>query len=198
MERCKHVRCRADGDATGCVASRIPQIGNGARCGGRRGLLLGFEVPARGDEVRSFPIDGDAIEGSQPGVFAPKAFVQIDRAGMVTLVKPKVETGQGVNTSILMLITEELEVSLSNVTLEHAPPNEKLFFDPLVGPLDGQMTGGSTSIRYAWEPMRRAGATARVLLVTATAQQWNVDAASCYAEQGEVVHRSSERRASDR
>jgi len=160
------------------------------------GLLLGFKVPARGDEVPSFSIGGNAIEGLQPGVFAPNAFVQIDRAGIVTLVMPKVEMGQGVYTSIPMLIAEELEVSLSNVTLEHAPPNEKLFFDPLVGPLGGQLTGGSTSIRYAWEPMRRAGATARVLLVTAAAQRWNVDPASCYAEQGEILHRSSDRRAS--
>jgi isoquinoline 1-oxidoreductase beta subunit len=184
--------------ATHPVASRREFLKLGmtlaAAAGG--GLLLGFDVTARGDEVRSFSIGGDAIEGSQPGVFAPNAFVQIDRAGMVTLVMPKVEMGQGIYTSISMLIAEELEVSLSNVTLEHAPPNEKLFFDPLVGPLGGQLTGGSTSIRYAWEPMRRAGATARVLLVTAAAQQWNVDPASCYAEQGEVVHRSSDRRAS--
>jgi isoquinoline 1-oxidoreductase beta subunit len=172
------------------------KMGMTLAAGAAGGLLLGFGVPARGDELRSFSIGGDAIEGSQPGVFAPNAFVQIDHAGMVTLVVPKVEMGQGVYTSIPMLIAEELEVSLSNVTLEHSPPNVKLFFDPLVGPLGGQLTGGSTSIRYAWEPMRRAGATARVLLVTAAAQRWNVDPASCYAEQGEVLHRASDRRAS--
>ncbi|KVD69797.1 aldehyde dehydrogenase [Burkholderia sp. ABCPW 14] len=163
----------------------------GAAAGG--GLLLGFSVPAAGGDARRTVIGGDAVETPQSGVFAPNAFVQIDRAGKVTLVMPKVEMGQGVYTSIPMLIAEELEVPLSSVTLEHAPPDGKLFFDPLVG---GQLTGGSTSMRFAWEPMRRVGAIARVLLVTAAAQQWKVDPASCVAEGGEVRHPPSGRRAS--
>jgi CO/xanthine dehydrogenase Mo-binding subunit len=92
-----------------------------------------------------------------------------------------------------MLIAEELDVPLSSVTLDHAPPNEKLFRDPLLG---SQATGGSTSIRYAWEPMRRAGATARTLLVTAAAQHWNVDPLTCQAAAGEVLHAPSGRRIS--
>ncbi|WP_126283164.1 xanthine dehydrogenase family protein molybdopterin-binding subunit [Burkholderia stagnalis] len=163
----------------------------GAAAGG--GLLLGFSVPAAGGDVRRSVIGGDADESPRAGVFAPNAFVQIDRSGQVTLVMPKVEMGQGVYTSLPMLIAEELEVPLSNVTLDHAPPNEKLFFDPLLG---GQLTGGSTSVRYAWEPMRRAGATARTLLVNAAAKQWNVDPATCRAENGEVLHPPSGRRAS--
>ncbi|KVO96353.1 aldehyde dehydrogenase [Burkholderia ubonensis] len=163
----------------------------GAAAGG--GLLLGFSVPAAGGDARRSVIGGDANEAPRTGVFAPNAFVQIDRNGQVTLVMPKVEMGQGVYTSLPMLIAEELEVPLSNVTLDHAPPNEKLFFDPLLG---GQLTGGSTSIRYAWEPMRRAGATARTLLVSAAAKQWGVDPAACRAENGEVLHPPSGRRAS--
>ncbi|KWK13726.1 xanthine dehydrogenase family protein molybdopterin-binding subunit [Burkholderia stagnalis] len=163
----------------------------GAAAGG--GLLLGFSVPAAGGDARRSVIGGDADETPRAGVFAPNAFVQIDRNGQVTLVMPKVEMGQGVYTSLPMLIAEELEVPLSNVTLDHAPPNEKLFADPLLG---GQLTGGSTSIRYAWEPMRRAGATARTLLVGAAAKQWNVDPAACRAENGEVLHPPSGRRAS--
>ncbi|KVD89978.1 aldehyde dehydrogenase [Burkholderia stagnalis] len=163
----------------------------GAAAGG--GLLLGFSVPAAGGDARRSVIGGDADETPRAGVFAPNAFVQIDRNGQVTLVMPKVEMGQGVYTSLPMLIAEELEVPLSNVTLGHAPPNEKLFADPLLG---GQLTGGSTSIRYAWEPMRRAGATARTLLVGAAAKQWNVDPAACRAENGEVLHPPSGRRAS--
>jgi len=157
------------------------------------GLLLGFGVPAAGADARRSVIGGDAVETPRPGVFAPNAFVQIDRNGHVTLVMPKVEMGQGVYTSIPMLIAEELEVPLSSVTLDHAPPDEKLFFDPL---LRAQMTGGSTSIRYAWEPLRRAGATARTLLVAAAAAQWKVDPASCRAEGGVVVHAPSGRSAS--
>jgi isoquinoline 1-oxidoreductase subunit beta len=98
--------------------------------------------------------------------------------------------GQGVYTSIPMLIAEELEVTLDSVVIDHAPPNEQLFKDPLLG---GQLTGGSTSIRYAWDPMRKAGATARVLLISAAAQQWQVDPASCHAERGQVVHAASSR-----
>ncbi|PRH46957.1 xanthine dehydrogenase family protein molybdopterin-binding subunit [Burkholderia multivorans] len=163
----------------------------GAAAGG--GLLLGFSLPAAGDDTRRSVIGGDADEPARVGVFAPNAFVQIDRSGRVTLVMPKVEMGQGVYTALPMLIAEELEVPLSSVTLDHAPPNEKLFLDPLLG---GQLTGGSTSVRYAWEPLRRAGATARVLLVSAAAKQWNVDPAACHAENGEVRHPPSGRRAS--
>ena len=156
------------------------------------GLLLGFSIPAasQGQAGKSV-IGGDGIEAPQSGVFAPNAFVQIDTSGKVTLVIPKVEMGQGVYTSIPMLIAEELEVPLDTVTIDHAPPNEKLFMDPLLG---GQLTGGSTSIRYAWEPMRRAGATARTMLIAAAAQQWQLDPASCHAERGEVVHAASNRR----
>ena len=163
------------------------------------GLLLGFSLPAVSQggtqaagtaALRKTVIGGDGNESAQSGVFAPNAFIQIDTAGKVTLVIPKVEMGQGVYTSIPMLIAEELEVPLDSVTIDHAPPDEKLFMDPLLG---GQLTGGSTSIRYAWEPMRRAGATARVLLIGAAAQQWQVDPASCHAESGQVIHAASKR-----
>jgi isoquinoline 1-oxidoreductase beta subunit len=164
----------------------------GATAGG--GLMLGFSVPAasQGEALNAKSVvGGDAVEAPQSGVFEPNAFVQIDNTGKVTLVMPKVEMGQGVYTSIPMLIAEELEVSLDSVVIDHAPPNEALFKDPLLG---GQLTGGSTSIRYAWEPMRKAGATARVLLVSAAARQWNVDPASCHAERGEVIHDATGRK----
>ncbi|MFM0014841.1 xanthine dehydrogenase family protein molybdopterin-binding subunit [Paraburkholderia sediminicola] len=162
----------------------------GAATGG--GLLLGFSMPAVSQDQKAGKsvIGGDGDEAPQNGVFAPNAFIQIDTAGKVTLVIPKVEMGQGVYTSIPMLIAEELEVPLDSVTLDHAPPNEKLFMDPLLG---GQLTGGSTSIRYAWEPMRRAGATARTVLISAAAQQWQVDPASCHAQAGQVMHAASNR-----
>ncbi|SDI73517.1 xanthine dehydrogenase family protein molybdopterin-binding subunit [Paraburkholderia phenazinium] len=169
----------------------------GAAAGG--GLLLGFSVPALSQgqgqgQAQALPgksvIGGDASEPAPAGMFAPNAFIQIDTAGKVTLVMPKVEMGQGVYTSIPMLIAEELEVPLESVTLDHAPPDEKLFMDPLLG---GQLTGGSTSIRYAWDPMRKAGATARVLLINAAAQQWQVDPATCHAQAGQVIHAASNR-----
>ncbi|MGG1948487.1 xanthine dehydrogenase family protein molybdopterin-binding subunit [Trinickia sp. NRRL B-1857] len=163
----------------------------GAAAGG--GLLLGFSVPAsaKGGNRVGVPI-GDAQPLPRTGVLEPNAFIRIDRQGGVTLIMPKVEMGQGVYTAIPMLIAEELEVPLQSVALDHAPPNAKLYGDPLLG--GGQVTGGSTSIRYAWQPMREAGATARELLVASAAQHWKVDAATCRAEQGYVVHVSSGRR----
>jgi isoquinoline 1-oxidoreductase beta subunit len=84
-----------------------------------------------------------------------------------------------------MLIAEELEVDLKQVHLEHAPPNEKLYANPLLGV---QATGNSNAIRGAWQPLRQAGATARTMLVAAAAKRWNVDPASCRAQSGEVRH----------
>ena len=105
---------------------------------------------------------------------------------------PYVEMGQGTYTAIPMLIAEELEVDLNQVRLEHAPPNEKLYGNPLLAGV--QATGGSTAIRAAWKPLREAGATARTMLVSAAAKRWNVDPASCRAESGEVLHAPTGRR----
>jgi isoquinoline 1-oxidoreductase subunit beta len=101
--------------------------------------------------------------------------------------------GQGVYTALPMLIAEELEVPLDHVVIDHAPPDEKLFTDPLLG---GQLTGGSTSIRYAWEPMRKAGAAARMMLIAAAAQEWQCDPATCDAQGGKVMRVSTKQSAS--
>ncbi len=139
------------------------------------GLLLSFSLPAL---MRNA---GAATENT----FAPNAFIRIDRLGRVTLVVHQVEMGQGTYTSLPMLLAEELEVDLARVHLEHAPPDDKLYANPLVG---FQATGGSTSVRGAWEPLRRAGAAARTMLVSAACATWNVDSNSCRAEKGEVIH----------
>ena len=99
---------------------------------------------------------------------------------------PYVEMGQGDYTAIPMLIAEELEVDLRQVRLEHAPPNPKLYGNPLLAGV--QATGGSTAISAAWQPMREAGAVARTMLVSAAAKRWNVDPASCRAQSAEVLH----------
>ena len=127
------------------------------------GLLLGFGLPARA-EIR------DKLTTDAP--FAPNAFLRIDRTGKVTFVMPFIEMGQGTYTSIPMLIAEELEVDVDKVAIEHSPPDDKVYVNPLIGV---QMTGGSTAIRGTYVPLRRAGATARVMLVRAAAQRWNVD-----------------------
>jgi isoquinoline 1-oxidoreductase beta subunit len=81
---------------------------------------------------------------------------------------------------------------LSQVRLEHAPPNEKLYGNPALGGI--QATGNSNAIRAAWGPLRQAGATARFMLIAAAAERWKVDSSSCRAERGEVVHKASSRR----
>jgi isoquinoline 1-oxidoreductase beta subunit len=124
--------------------------------------------------------------------FAPNAYIRIDANGRVTFIVAYVEMGQGTYTSIPMLIAEELEVPLSSVRVEHAPPDERYYGNPLLGGI--QATGNSNAVRGAWEPMRRAGAVARTMLLQAAAQRWKVDPASCRAENGAVIHPASGRR----
>lgn len=142
------------------------------------GMLLGFALPSR---------HADAAAED----FAPNAFIRIDPDGQVTLIQPQVEMGQGTYTSMSMLIAEELEVDLATVQLEHAPPSDKLYANPLIG---FQVTGGSTSVRGFWEPLRRAGATARVMLVAAAAKDWGVEPGSCTAAKGVVTHAATGRK----
>ena len=142
------------------------------------GLLLSFSVPGM---FRP----GVAAGATAADVFAPNAFIRIGTDGQVTMIMGQVEMGQGTYTSIPMLIAEELEVDLQQVSLEAAPPDNKLYANPLVG---FQVTGGSTSIKGLYLPMRRAGATARTMLVAAAAETWNVDPESCRAEKGVVTH----------
>jgi isoquinoline 1-oxidoreductase beta subunit len=153
--------------------SRRTFLRAGAAAGG--GLLLGFRLPSL--------LRADA--------FTPNAFVRIDRDGRVTLIMHKVEMGQGTYTAMSMLLAEELEVDLSQVHLEHAPPDDKRYAEPFFGV---QETGGSTSVRGNWDPLTRAGATARTLLVSAAADTWNVAASSCHADRGQVIHGPTGRR----
>jgi isoquinoline 1-oxidoreductase subunit beta len=146
------------------------------------GFVLGFAVPSRG-EIR------DTFTAEAP--FAPNAFLRIDHSGKVTFVMPVIEMGQGTYTSLPMLIAEELEVDIDKVAIEHSPPDDKVYANPLIGL---QLTGGSTAVRGTYEPLRRAGATARLMLVTAAARRWNVDPSTCRAEKGAVVHKSSGRK----
>ena len=138
-------------------------------------LLLGYRV-GEGQRVASV--------ASAPG-FAPNAFIRIAPDGSITLFMPQAEMGQGTHTSMSMLLAEELEVTPEQVRLEHAPPDDKLYANPLFGE---QITGASSSIRMFYEPLRRAGATARAMLIAAAAASWNVDAASCRAREGVVTH----------
>jgi isoquinoline 1-oxidoreductase beta subunit len=117
----------------------------------------------------SLPFANSEAEAAEAGGFAPNAFIRIDSGGQIVLTMPYVEMGQGDYTAIPMLIAEELEVDLKQVRLEHAPPDAKLYGNPLLAGV--QATGGSTAIGAAWKPMREAGAVARTMLVSAAAQR---------------------------
>jgi isoquinoline 1-oxidoreductase beta subunit len=153
------------------------------------GFLLAFHLPLRALAPNEPVQPPDATEGK----FAPNAFIRIDQAGHTTLVMPQDEMGQGVYTAIAMILAEELDADFPHVTLEHAPPNDKLYGNPVFGL---QVTGNSNSIRAWWTQLRKGGAGARAMLVQAAAQQWQVDPASCTAANGEVIHKESGRRLS--
>jgi isoquinoline 1-oxidoreductase subunit beta len=150
----------------------------------RRGFLQAGAV-AGGGLMLSFSLPFGNREAKAADVFVPNAFIRIGSDGQIVLTMPYVEMGQGTYTSIPMLIAEELEVDLKQIRLEHAPPNEKLYANPLLGV---QATGNSNAIRGAWQPLRQAGAAAKTMLVAAAAKKWNVDPASCRAQSGEVLH----------
>lgn len=140
------------------------------------GLVLSVAVPRSRPPTASEPMPLNA-------------YVRIGSNGNVTLVMPKVEMGQGTYTSLPMLIAEELEVGLDRVAIEAAPPAPKIYgFD------GDQSTGGSTTIRLCWLPLRKAGAAARLMLIAAAARKWSVPASACRAELGFVIHDASGRR----
>jgi isoquinoline 1-oxidoreductase beta subunit len=123
--------------------------------------------------------------GKGPAALEPSAWLRLDPQGLVTIYVAKAEMGQGVLTSMPMLVAEELEADWKAIRVVQA--------DAL--PRFGRMgTGGSRSVRDSYLPLRQAGAAARELLITAAAGQWKVERASCRAEQGAVVHPPSGRR----
>ena len=150
------------------------------------GLVLAFQWP-----LRAAPVNEPEQPSDQPdGQFAPNAFIRIDNAGNTTLVIPQAEMGQGVYTAIAMILAEELDADFAQVVIKHAPASDKLYANPLFGI---QVTGNSNSIRSFWDKLREAGAATRTVLIAAAAAQWQVDATSCSASNGRVIHTASNR-----
>lgn len=152
----------------------------------RRHFLIGASLTGAGLVIGLRPSPSYAAEA-----FEPNAFIRIPAEGKIVLVMPSVEMGQGIYTSVAMLLAEELEVPLDHVVLEHAPADPTLYSNPLLG---DQITGGSLAIRAVYDQMRKAGAAARIMLVNAGARGWGVEPDSCKAEAGHVVHTASDRR----
>lgn len=138
------------------------------------GLVIGFALPA----VRELEAMG--AEPAEP--FTPNAWLSIDTKGIVTITVSKSEMGQGVRTSLPMIMAEELEADWASIRVQPALADKKY----------GSMgTGGSSSVRSNWDPLRKAGATAREMLIAAAAAQWNVQPETCKAESGTVTHKPS-------
>lgn len=137
------------------------------------GLLMGVALP------------GAKLEAMAAGmVHTPNAWVHIADNNTITLISARSEMGQGVYTSMPMLIAEELNVDIRKIKVSIAPPNAKLYGNPLLG--GPQLTGGSTSVRDGWEKLRVAGAQVREMLISAAAAKWKVDPSELKAENGMV------------
>ena len=139
-------------------------------------LVIGFNLPAAGAKTADAPM-------------LTNAWVKIDSKGAVTLICHRSEMGQGVYTSMPMLVAEELDVPLSSLKIEMAP-SAPVYINAMLG---GQITGGSTSVRDAWTKLREAGASARTVLVGAAADTWSVPASECTAANGVVTHKSGKK-----
>src|SRR5437868_117594 len=149
------------------------------------GLCIAAYVPELGAGPRE-------LAPAAAGLFAPNAFVRIAPDENVTVIANHSEMGQGVYTSLPMLLNEELEADWSKIKVEAAPV-DPAYNHPVFGI---QMTGGSTSTPSEWERLRKMGAMGRLMLIDAAAQKWNVPASSCHANKGFVIHAASGRKAS--
>ncbi len=143
------------------------------------GLVIAFQFPA---VRKAIPLLG----GDPPPPFEPNAWLSIADDGSVRILVDEMEMGQGIMTAVPMIVAEELDVEWGAVQVEYGPK------DPSTWPR-GISTGGSTSTRTGWDPLRTAGAQAREMLMAAAAQQWEVDVAECETAAGEVIHAPSGR-----
>ena len=136
------------------------------------GLVIGFYLP-----------HGNSTPAGS--TFTPNAYLKITPDGKITIVVARSEMGQGVRTSLPMILAEELEADWKQITIEQAGAST-LYGD--------QTTGGSASVRTTWDPMRKAGAAAREMLISAAALEWGVPRSGCKAQNSAVVHAASNRR----
>ena len=147
------------------------------------GFAIGFSNLARA-----------AAAGAGSADFVPNAFVRIGGDSSVTVLIKHLEMGQGVSTGLPTLVAEELDADWAQIRFEGAPANASLYNNLLWGPAQG--TGGSTAIANSYEQLRKAGATARAMLVAAAADEWKVPADSITVSKGVVAHKATNRKAS--
>ena len=158
------------GTPKGLKASRRSFLKTSAIGGG--GLLMSFALPFKSAQAAGT-------------VHTPNAWVHISDSNVITLISARSEMGQGVYTALPMLIAEELNVDFRKMKVAIAPPDAKVYGNPLVG--GPQLTGGSTSVRDAWEKLRVGGAQVREMLISAAADKWKVDRSELKAVDGSVI-----------
>src|SRR5882672_1772476 len=150
---------------------------------GATGLVIGFYLPGR----------FEALAASPAGAASPaslNAWMRIGTDDTVTMMIDKSEMGQGIQTALCMIAAEELECDWKKIRTEFAPA-AKEYFNPAFGM---QGTGGSSSVRSSWDPMRKAGAAARDMLLQAAAQKWGVEKSTCRAENSVIFHDATKRK----
>lgn len=147
------------------------------------GLFLGFNWTDAEAAVEA----AATATGTAPGV-GFNSYLSINPQGIITIMSPNPEVGQGIKTAFPIVVAEELDVDWKNVVVEQAPLDNKKF--------ERQVAGGSGSIPHSWTRLRKAGATARLMLLDAAAKRWNVPAAECTTASGFVMHAASKRKLS--
>src|SRR6476619_2432712 len=148
-------------------------------------LVLGVHVP--------FAERAGAASAPSPGIFDPNVFLRIGTDNTVTILSKHFEMGQGITTGLATLVAEELEADWSQMRVAFAPSDPKLYNNLAFGP--HMLTGGSTSLAYSWEQMRKVGAAARIRLATAAASRWVVRAEEISVANGIVSQPRSKRSA---
>src|SRR5215469_8534682 len=149
---------------------------------GATGLAISFYLPGRFETLAAEPA------GAAPASL--NAWMLIAPDDTVTIMIDKSEMGQGILTALCMIAADELDCDWKKIHTEFAPA-AKEYFNPAFGM---QGTGGSSSVRSSWDPMRKAGAAARDMLLQAAAQKWGVDKASCRTENSVIYHDASKRK----
>ena len=153
-------------------------------------LVVGVHVPAFAQTSGPGRTTGTAASAA---TFSPNAFVRIGADNTITVISKHLEMGQGSYTGLATLVADELDAAWSQVRVEGAPADAARYNNLMWGPMQG--TGGSTALANSWDQLRKAGATARAMLVEAAAQRWNVPASSIVVKDGAVLHAASKRKA---
>lgn len=156
------------------------------------GLTLGILPGVRAGERPSAPENAGSV-AAQAGEFSPNAFLRIDQDGLVTVISKHLEMGQGTYTGLATLVAEELDADWGKIRVEGAPADASRYNNLFWGPMQG--TGGSTAIANSFDQLRRAGAVARQMLVTAAAELWQVPETEVSVAAGVVAHSASGRQA---